>query len=233
MVISLHYDNELERLRTEEDRAFRRKQAAWQDYMVAKEAASVAYETVQLTLEDRRAAREVHDREFEALKEVREQGSEVWAAFRQSRDYYGSCIDSLRQKADAEHQAMRECFDQASRAYECGDKAMAPKYSAEGHEHRVRRNELNARIGQLCRKIKEMRQDAERRAPKLDYSTFDAAKAKYEQAKVANQEAQACFKLLESQSRQAKEEFDKAKAAHRQAQAALRSRLSKSRAANH
>ena len=78
-----------------------------------------------------------------------------------------------------------------------------------------------------------MRQDAERRAPKLDYSAFDAAKAKYEQAKVANQEAQACFKLLESQSRQAKEEFDKAKAAHRQAQAALRSRLSESRAINH
>lgn len=228
----MHYD-EFERLRAEEEKAFQRKEEAREDYMVAKEAASVAYETVQLTLEDRCAARDELNREFEALQEVKERNNKIWAAFRQSRDYYGSCIDSLRPKADAEHQAMRDCFEQANRAYECGEKAIAPRHSAEGHEHRTRRNELNARIRQLRRKIREMRQDAERRAPRPDYSAFDATKAKFDKAKAANQEAQARFKAAESKSRQAKEEFNKASAEYWQAHTALRSRLSKSRATDH
>lgn len=220
-------------MQVEEKRAFQRRQATWQDYMAAKKAVSTAYEAVQSALKDRLAARDKLNYEFAALQKEKEPGSEVWAAFRQSRDYYGHYIDSLRQKADEEHQAMCECFERASRAYECGDKTIASGLSAEGHEHETRRNKLNAKIGQLCSKIKELRRDAERRAPKPDYSAFDAAKAKFDQAKAVHQEAQGIFKSLDSQKKRAKEKFEKAKAAHRQAEAALRSGLRKPRAINH
>jgi len=228
----LHYEEELERMRLEEEEAFRRKQDAWQDYMIAKEAANVAYETVQLRLEDRRTAKEDLDREYEVLQKAYEQNRGVWDSFRQSRDYYVSRIESLRKEASAEHQAMCECFEQANSAYGCGDKAMAPKYSAEGHEHRMKRDKLNIEISLLCRKIKEARQDAERCAPRPDRQAFDAAKAIFDEAKAMHQEAHACFRLLESKNRQAKEKFYEANAEHTQARAALRSKLSEVKADN-
>lgn len=52
---------------------------------------------------------------------------------------------------------MRECFNQASFAYESSDKASAPYYSQLSHSYRDRRNELNAKLVG-ANKVKEARQ---------------------------------------------------------------------------
>lgn len=82
---------------------------------------------------------------------------------------------------------MCSCFDQASSAYEYGDKSMAPIYSQEGHEHKDRRDELNAEISELAREVKEARQDAECRAPKTDSLAFHSAQDAFNRAKEYNQ----------------------------------------------
>ena len=83
-------------------------------------------------------------------------------------------------EADIEHRAMQECFDEASSAYQYGDKSEAPYFSQQGYEHRDRRNALNAEISELAREIKQAKANAEALAPKTDPSAFNRAKSSFE-----------------------------------------------------
>jgi len=151
--------------------------------------------------------------------------AQVWDEYGRIRDYNNSRIESLKWEADREHQEMQSCFDQASSEYEYGDKSTAPVYSQEGHEHKERRNDLNAEISELAREVKEARQNAEWRAPKTDSSAFHRAKDAFERAKSRHESAQSEFKRLKAKRDRLKSEFDSAHAEHLRLKEAFQHKL--------
>lgn len=86
---------------------------------------------------------------------------EVWDGCSHISDNNNSRIESLKREAKREHQKMIGCFNQASSEYEYGDKSMALIYVKEGHEHKKRRDELDAEISELTREVKDTRKNAE------------------------------------------------------------------------
>lgn len=216
---------ELDSLKSREQEAFQRKQAAWQKYADARARASAAHDTMEAAWQDRCSAREVMNREYEAMKASSDNSHDVWEEYRRIRDYNNSRIDSLRYEADREHQEMVNCFDRASSEYQYGDKSMAPVYSQEGHEHKYRRDELNAEVSALIQEIKNAKANAEWRAPKTNNYGFHRAKDEFERAKSRHEVAQAEFKRLKAERDRLKAEFDAAHAEHTRLKEEFRRKL--------
>ena len=186
----------LDLLKEREQEVFRQKQAAFQRYADARDRVRDAHDIMQAAWEERCAAREEMNREFEALQRERENHREVWDEYGRIRDANNARIESLRYEADSEHQMMVDCFERASAAYEYGDKSEAPICSAEGHEHKERRDALNDEIGGLIQEIRDAKANAEWRAPKYDSSAFLRAKDVFESAKARHESAEREFKRL-------------------------------------
>ena len=226
-------DQELDRIKSEEQAAFQRKQAAWAVWDEARSRADDAYDAMQSAWDERVDAKEEMNHEYELMQASSEHYREVWDDYGRIRDANNAQIDSLRNEADSEHHEMQRCFDQASHEYEYGDKSMAPVYSQEGHEHKARRDELNAEVSRLCREVKEARQNAEWRAPKTDSSAFKAAQEKFHQAKARHEVAQTEFKRLKIERDRTKSEFRSAQAEHKRLKEAFQRRLEEVKAAKH
>lgn len=199
---------ELDRLKAEENIAFQRKQEAFQNYELARERANTAYDVMQSAWEERVRAREKMNQEFEKRKSAFEHHDSVWENYNRIRDYNNSRIESLKYDADSEHRAMQDCFDRANTEYEYGSKADAPIWSQEGHEHRERRNELNAEISALAQEVKNARDYAESCAPKVDSSAFEYSKNEFERAKSVHESAKAKFQQLKAESDSLKDTFN-------------------------
>lgn len=218
-------DHELDRLKQEEQEAFRRKQAAWDRLVKARELTDAAHDEMERAWEKRLNAREIMNREFEAMKSAREVADDVWGEYKRIREANSYQIDSLRAEADREHEEMIRCFEQASTEYECGDKSMAPVYSEEGHQHQDRRNELNAEVHDLIQEIRDAKQHAEWTAPNSSGSSFSSAKAEFESAKAEHEALQARFKRFKEDRDRYKAEFDAAKAEHERLKEEFHKRL--------
>ncbi|MDO5451870.1 MAG: DUF1771 domain-containing protein [Candidatus Saccharibacteria bacterium] len=218
-------DYELDRIKSEEQTAFQRKQSAWARYAEARNRTNVAHNVMESAWEERCKAREEMNREYELMQSSSERYREVWDEYGRIRDYNNSRIESLHYEADSEHQEMQRCFEQASSEYQYGDKSMAPVYSQEGHEHKNRRDELNAEISALGREVKEAKNNAMQRAHRTNSSAFQSAKASFEQAKARHEAAQARFKSLKAERDEAKAEFDSAQAEHKRLKEEFQSRL--------
>lgn len=206
---------ELDSLKSREQSAFQQKQDAWQRYANARKRTNAAHDEMEDAWRERCSAREEMNREYEEMQGARDHYREVWDEYGRIRDENNSRIESLRYDADYEHQEMVNCFEQASNEYEYGDKSMAPVYSQEGREHKERRDELNAEISELCREIKEAKQNAEMQAPKTNSNAFRRAKEVFEQAKAHHESAQAEFKRLKNERDCLKAEFDSAQAEYK------------------
>ncbi len=199
---------ELDRLKAEENIAFRHKQEAFQNYDFVRKRANAAHDVMQNAWEERVRARKKMNREFENRKVTFEHHDSVWGNYKQIRDYNNSRIESLKYDADSEHRAMQDCFDRASTEYEYGNKSEAPIWAQEGHEHKERRNELNAEISTLAQEVKNARDYAESRAPKVDSSAFEYAKNEFERVKSMHESAQTEFQQLKAESDRLKDVFD-------------------------
>ena len=180
---------------------------------------------MQSAWDERIRAREHMNREFEARQSAYSHRDSVWDEYGRIRDYNNSRIESLKYEADAEHRAMQDCFEQASNAYQYGDKSEAPYYSQQGHEHKDRRDALNAEISELAREVKQAKANAEASAPRISSYAFDSAKSAFESAKARHESAQAEFKRLKAQRDSTKAEFNRLQAQFKQAQAAFNRRL--------
>ncbi|MEY8493395.1 DUF1771 domain-containing protein [Lachnospiraceae bacterium 29-91] len=199
---------ELDRLKVEQDIAFQRKQEAFHDYNLARERANAAHDVMQNAWEERVRTREKMNQEFENRKSAFEHHDSVWENYKHIRDYNNSRIESLKYDADSEHHAMQDCFDRASTEYEYGNKSEAPVLAQEGHEHKERRNELNAEISALAQEVKNAREYAESCAPKVDSSAFESAKNEFKRAKSVHESAQAEFQHLKAERDRLKNTFD-------------------------
>ena len=216
---------ELDRLKAEQQSLFEQKQAAFQRFKDLQKRTNIAHDVMQSAWDERIRARERMNREFEARQSAYSHRDSVWDEYGRIRDYNNSRIESLKYEADAEHRAMQDCFEQASNAYQYGDKSEAPYYSQQGHEHKDRRDALNAEISELAREVKQAKANAEASAPRISSYAFDSAKSAFESAKARHESAQAEFKRLKAQRDSAKAEFDHLQAQFKQAQAAFNRRL--------
>lgn len=216
---------ELDRLKAEQQSLFEQKQAAFQRFKDLQKRTHIAHDVMQSAWDERTRAREHMNREFEARQSAYSHRDSVWDEYGRIRDYNNSRIESLKYEADAEHRAMQDCFEQASNAYQYGDKSEAPYYSQQGHEHKDRRDALNAEISELAREVKQAKANAEASAPRISSYAFDSAKSAFESAKARHESAQAEFKRLKAQRDSAKAEFDRLQAQFKQAQAAFNRRL--------
>lgn len=218
-------NSELDRLKAKQQSLFEQKQAAFQRFKDLQKRTNIAHDVMQSAWDERTRAREYMNREFEARQSAYSHRDSVWDEYGHIRDYNNSRIESLKYEADAEHRAMQDCFEQASNAYQYGDKSEAPYYSQQGHEHKDRRDALNAEISELAREVKQAKANAEASAPRISSYAFDSAKSAFESAKARHESAQAEFKRLKAQRDSAKAEFDRLQAQFKQAQAAFNRRL--------
>ena len=216
---------ELDRLKSRQQSLFEQKQAAFQRFKDLQEQTNVAYRTMQACWDERVRARERMNREFEAMQSTYSCSDSVWSEYTRIRDRNNSKIESLKYEADIEHRAMQECFDEASSAYQYGDKSDAPYFSQQGYEHRDRRNALNAEISELAREIKQAKANAEALAPKTDSSGFNRAKSSFEQAKSRHESAQAEFNALKNQLYSVKADFEHLQEKFKQVQSAFNHKL--------
>ena len=199
---------ELDHLKSLEQEAFQRKQAAFQKYIAAKNRTSRAYDEMEQAWQERSFARNMMNCEFELNQQAWAQYRSVWDEYRRIKETNNPQIDQLRAEADYEHQAMQDAFNQASSEYEYGDKSMAPYYSEQGHEHKARRDDLNAEVSHLCQEVKDTKARAEWSASKPDNSAFRDAKERFESTKARHESKQAEFKSLKAERDHAKAEFD-------------------------
>jgi hypothetical protein len=216
---------ELDRLKTRQQSLFEQKQAAFQSFKDLQEQTNIAYNAMQSAWDERTCTREHMNREFEARQSAYSRRDFVWDEYGRIRDCNNSRIESLKYEADAEHYAMQNCFEQASNAYQYGDKSEAPYYSQQGYEHKDRRDALNAEISELAREVKQAKANAEASAPRINSYAFDSAKSAFESAKSRHESAQAEFKRLKAQRDSAKAEFDRLQTQFKQAQSAFNRRL--------
>ena len=216
---------ELDKLKAEQQSLFEQKQAAFKRFKDLQEQTNAAYDVMQSAWDERTRTREHMNREYEARRSAYSHRDSVWDEYGRIRDYNNSRIESLKYEADAEHRAMQDCFEQASNAYQYGDKSEAPYYSQQGHEHKNRRDMLNAEISELAREVKQAKANAEASAPRINSYAFDSAKAAFESAKSRHESAQTEFKRLKAQRNSAKAEFDRLQAQFKQAQSAFNRKL--------
>lgn len=225
-------NHELDLLKSEEQQAFERKQAAWERYAELRDRCSEAHEVMESSWDKRVSAKEKMNEEFEAMQQASENYSAVWDEYARIRDETNRRIEGLRTEADYEHQQMQECYDKASNCYEFGDRSEAPYWSGQGREHKERRDSLNQEVKYLCEDIKRAKQDAQSRAPKTDSSVFHSAKQLFEMAKRRHESAQQEFKRLKAARDEAKAEFDAAQEAFKRAKASFQRKLEEVKLAN-
>lgn len=223
---------ELDLLKSVEQDAFERKQRAWETYADLRERCKDAHDAMEAAWQERVSVREEMNHEYENMQQMRDQSKQVWDEYGRIRDSNNYEIERLRTEADSEHQQMIDCFERASECYEYGNRAEAPYWSQQGHDHKERRDELNEEVRRLCEEVKSAKQDAELRAPKVDASAFHQAKADFEGAKARHETAQSEFKRLKSERDQAKAEFDSAQAAYIRAKEAFQKKLEEVKASN-
>ena len=223
---------ELDSLFARRQEAFERKQAAFQKYVDARNRANEAYDKMQSAWDQRVAAREEMNREFESMQQSKDSRDAIWADFNRLCQENSSRIDQIRREADMEHEMMKNCFDNASAAYEYGNKADAPMYASEGHAHKDRRDSLNAEVGRLIQEINNAKANAKWQTSGLCGSSFQSAKSNFNNAKMLHESAGAEFKSAKAERDAYRAEFDSAQAEFERLRDACQRKLNEIKANN-
>lgn len=218
-------NSELNRLKAEQDAAFRRKQEAYQNYISAQDRTNVAHDVMQRAWSERVRAREKMNQVYERRKADSEHHDYIWADYARIRDKNNSQIDSLKHEADAEHHAMQDCFARASDAYTYGDKSEAPELSCEGYRHQARRDELNAKISRLASEVKSARAYAEAQTKGNCSTEYASARVEFEKAKAIHESAETNFKNQKAERDNLQRIFKALQAEHLRCQEAFQNKL--------
>lgn len=218
-------DSELDRLKSEQDRAFAQKQEAYQNKKRLDDEKDRLYEISQNAWQRRSSARDEMNREYEHMQSERSRNDAIWDNYKKIRDSNNWRIDDLTQQADDLYQRMVSSFEQASDAYNYGDKSLAPEYAAEGRQYQALLKSVNAEKSRLCNEVKSAREHAESFSDRIDSSAFRSAKAQFEAAKREHEIAELAFKEAKQRAELAKKEFEHAKQNHKSAQDAFQQRL--------
>jgi|SRR5450759_2214488 len=192
-------DAELDRLKLEQDRAFQRKQDAWQ-------AQDQAWDR-------RQPARETMDRAYAEKQSEYETQNDAWQALQRVRDYNGPRIDSLNSQQETAFENMKAAFDNASSAHDSRDGLSARMYADQGHGYKAEAQEFVAERRGLVEEIREAR------------ARHEATKPSFQQAKANFDRAQDEHNRLKAEHERARDEFKSAKADFDRAKNAFQARL--------
>lgn len=188
------YDTELDRLKTEQDRAFQRKQNA--------------YQAMDDAWKRRSAARDVQNRAYAEQQRAYEIQDAAWQNLQRIRSYNGPRIDALNAQQDNAFQNMKNAFDRASNAHDMRDGASARSYADEGHRFKQESQECVAERRQLVQEIRDAKAQHEATRP-----AFLHAKKQFGQAKSEHSRTKAEHERKREEFNRAKADFDRAKAA--------------------
>ena len=203
-------DAELDRLKATQDRAFQRKQDAYQAQQRAWDKLSTA--------------RDAMNRAHEAKQRAYSDQNSSWQQYQSVRNANGPRIDSLNDQQERAFQNMKSAFDSASAAHDRRDGAGAASYAADGHRYKAESQGYVAERRRLVADIRSARAQHEATKPafqraKDDFNTckrtFDSAKAEHERAsaefKRTKAECDSCAKTFRSRLEKVKAENSKAK----------------------
>lgn len=184
-------DAELDRLKAVQDRAYQRKQDA--------------YQAQQNAWDRRSAARDAMNRAYNAKQQAYDEQDRAWQQLQRLRDSHGPRIGSLNSMQETAFQNMQRAFANASSAHDRRDGASARSYADEGHRYK---GESQGYVSERRQLIGELRSakaehDATRPAFERAKNEFTSCKRAFDQAKAEHERAQANFK-------QAKRDFDEA-----------------------
>lgn len=197
-------DAELDRIKVDQDRAFQRKQSA--------------YQAQQRAWEKRSTARDAMNKAFDAKQRAYEEQDSTWRQCKYVRDSNGPRIDSLNTQQERAFQNMKSAFNSASAAHDRRDGAGAASYAADGHRYRA---EAQGYVQERRRLVDEIRSA---RAP------HDSAKAVFQQAKAEFDRCKRVFDVAKAEHERAQAEFKSAKADFDSCAKTFKSRLKKVKA---
>lgn len=183
-------DTELDRLKSDRDRAFQRKQAA--------------YDAMQSAWQRRSAARDSMNRAHEAMQGAFAAQESSWQSLKFLRDRHGSQIEQLNSAQERAYENMKSAFAQASAAHDRRDGASASSYAAQGHRYKA---ESQGYVSERRRLVAELRSASERHKPLSD--RFKQLRAEFQRAKSAHAQAKADHESRRAAFKSAKAEFDR------------------------
>jgi len=201
-------DDQLEKLGAARDRAFERKQTAWD----AQDRAWKKREAAKVNL----------DRAHQDQQSAFDAQNAVWQQLDQIKRYNSPRIDQLNAQHDAAFERMKTCFDDASRAHSSRDGASAKRYADNGHSYKA---EMQGYVAERRRLFDEIRQASDRLKSckpntQRAKANFQSVKSTYDHAKAEHEHARAAFL-------RAKTEFENAKLAFQSRLATLKSETEK------
>lgn len=202
-------DPELSRLKSEMDRLFELKQSAYQEMKQAGEARTRAKDNLDASWERVESAREDMNSAFEDRQRD-------WDNFKSELARLSHTIDEASRNAEYYHERMKASYEEAHNAYEYGDRASAPGYSAEAQEYRELRDYHNEEKRALI--------DERRSLEKPSDTNFNYYKAVYERTKREHEREQSEYHAIKDAHERAKANFEDAKIAHANALSAFRAR---------
>lgn len=222
--------SELDRLKSEEETAFHRKQEAYKRYQEAKNQADTAYREQQASWDKVSHARTEMNRAYEERQHARKNNDDVWNEYKRIRDSNNSQISYLKAQADSLYNNMSSAFGRASDAYNYGNKSDAKIYSNEGKDYQAQLKSVNAQISRLGQEVKDARAHAEAYGSKTDSSGFDSAKNKFEDAKSAHKPVEAKFKSAKAERERLHSEFKALNEEYKRKASAFRTALADKKA---
>lgn len=217
--------SELDRLKSEEEAAFHRKQEAYKRYQEAKNRTDAAYKEQQAAWDKVTIARNEMNQAYDELQYARRDNDSVWNEYRRIRDNNNFQIDRLKAQADSLYNNMAHAFECASDAYNYGNKSDAKYYSNEGKAYQAQLKSTNAQIRQLGQAVKDARIHAKAYGSKADFSGFNSAKNKFEDAKSAHKLVEAKFKSAKAERERLHSEFKVLNEEYKRKASAFRSTL--------
>lgn len=223
-------NSELDKLKSEEEAAFKRKQDAYKRYQEAKNQADAAYQEQQASWDKVSHARTEMNRAYEERQHARKNNDSVWNEYKRIRDSNNSQISYLKVQADSLYNNMSSAFGRASDAYNYGNKSDAKTYSNEGKDYQAQLKNVNAQISRLGQEVKDARAHAEARSSKTDSSGFNNAKNKFEDAKSAHKSIEAKFKSAKAQRERLHSEFKALNEEYKRKASAFRTALADKKA---
>lgn len=220
----MSWDTELDR--AEQDQAYRERQEAYQRWHNRLEKQNCLYREKEVA---KKACDDAKKRMNAAYNDLHRY-DRVWDDYHRIRDTNNMCITELKSRADSLAYQMKAAFQKASEEYNFGDRSLAPGYSAEGNRYKTELDSLNTRISSLGAEVKNARLRAESCGCQ-DSSAFHNAKARFEETKKEQEQAQEKLNIYSAETRKLKAEFESAKRKHLRIQETFHERLAAVKAA--
>jgi predicted nucleic acid-binding Zn-ribbon protein len=208
-VILLARDAELDRLKSVMDKTFAKQQAAYQELKLTGDRRYQIKQELDISWQKVQAARESMDKAYR-------ENQINWDNYKSQREKISREIDIAKSRADILHSQMSASFDNASNAYNYGNKSAAPSYASEGRRYKEELQFANMEVKQLIARAKSL---------SLPTDSFRQYQATFKLAQSQHNVVQGSYAAAKNDNEQAKKRFEQAKKDHSEAKEFFQNRL--------